>query len=118
MDLRCMKSPLAASRIAAPTPAIPRLFPSVPGIARGTAKYAVRYFRAQKEHNMTNMKFLFAAVTALGMMSACSTLGGAAVGGAAGAAIGNNTGVGDAERGAAIGAAAGAIAGTVADDDD
>jgi osmotically inducible lipoprotein OsmB len=70
-----------------------------------------------KENRMSGFKTLLAVAVAAVSMSACSTLGGAALGGAAGAAIGNNTGDGDAGRGAAIGAAAGAIAGTVADDD-
>ena len=46
---------------------------------------------------MSGLKTLLAIAIAATSMTACSTLGGAAVGGAAGAAIGNNTGDGDAE---------------------
>lgn len=47
-------------------------------------------------------------------LGACSTLGGAALGGAGGAGVAAATG-GDVEKGAAIGGVGGAVVGTVAD---
>jgi osmotically inducible lipoprotein OsmB len=66
---------------------------------------------------MTNLRRL-APVIGLAMivttMSACATLGGAAVGAGAGAAIGAGTGKG-AGKGALVGAGVGAAAGTIYD---
>lgn len=55
-----------------------------------------------------------ALVAAAALMSACSTLRGAAIGGAGGAGIAAATG-GSVEKGAAVGGTAGAVAGTVLD---
>lgn len=53
-----------------------------------------------------------ATLAAAAMLSACSTLRGAAIGGAGGAGVAAVTG-GDVEKGAAVGGTAGAVVGTL-----
>lgn len=53
-------------------------------------------------------------VAATGMLGACSTVRGAAIGGAGGAGVAAASG-GDVEKGAAVGGVAGAVVGTIDD---